>query len=48
MISALHLGNDQRTYVCTFLGAHEIPSDDVDEWAHVNAIGAIVRIVSNS
>ena len=46
LIQALHHGNDHRTHVCSVLGHHGIPYEDLDVWAYGDAIGAIVPVAT--
>jgi len=44
LIQALHHGNDHRTHLCTILGHHGIPYDEMDVWAYGASIGAAVQL----
>ncbi|HEV2029372.1 MAG TPA: DinB family protein [Candidatus Dormibacteraeota bacterium] len=46
LLQALHHGNDHRTHLCTILGHHGIPYDEMDVWAYGEATGTMVPIGS--
>lgn len=42
LVQALHHGNDHRTQICTVLGHHGIPFEEIDVWAYGEATGGMV------
>ena len=44
VVQAIHHGNDHRTHICTILGSHSIPFEDIDVWTFMLALhrGAVV------
>ena len=34
VVQAIHHGNDHRTHICTILGSHSIPFQDIDVWGY--------------
>ena len=37
LVQAIHHGNDHRTHICTILGSHSIPFEDIDVWTYTLA-----------
>jgi uncharacterized damage-inducible protein DinB len=48
LVQAMHHGNDHRTHICTILGHHDIPYEQMDVWAYGDSIGGIVPVRSTS
>ncbi len=44
LLQAMHHGNDHRTHVCTILGEHGIPCEQMDVWEYGRATGALVPV----
>ena len=34
VVQAIHHGNDHRTHICTILGSHSVPFDDIQVWSY--------------
>lgn len=38
LVQAIHHGNDHRTHICTILGSHSIPFEDIQVWSYMLAL----------